>query len=269
MFITSPYNDSLVFIKSSNINVFPCSRRRSTLVDGSSGSILDKHYIPFDPEARLNTEANNRKHSGLNGFKQSYIYDWNETTGKLSIVLAGYLFDINLGDNFKTPATLGAQMDELFDVGDSYTIYAKIMTGYTQFFSGGAGVPAASTKVLRHQTAADTIPNSLDMLLDGTNEQDINCYYFTGLTLTHERQLSNSENIVYLPLIKKDNGTWQVCESSKLPNIDHGSSANSISVGTLVAESIELASGGALASLVIGTNASTGKKQLQFTTKTT
>ena len=263
MFINSSDDSSLVFIRSNNINVFPCSRRRSTLVDSDSGSVLDKYYIPFDPEARLNTEANNRKHSGLNGFKQSYIYDWNEVTGKLSIVLAGYLFDIQLDDNSKTPALLGAQMETLFN-NNPQNIFAKIRIGDTPFFSGGAGVPEARTKVLAHLTATGAIPNSLDTLLGGTDDQEIDNYYFTGLALTYMRKESASENIIYLPLIEKVNGKWQVYEHSKLPNIDHGSIADSVKVGTLEANSVKIAGSTVASMKVVETDKDVF--QLQFTT---
>lgn len=258
MFIQSPDDTSLVFIQSNKINVFPCSRRRSTPI--SSGD--SEYYIPFDPEARLNTEANNRKHSGLNGFKQSYIYDWNEDTGKLSMVLAGYLFDIQLGDTYSTPATFGNHLETtVFNGINPTVIYAKIKMAPTAFFSGGDGVPEATTKVLTGQFKTETVPNCLDLLWGSNGEQPIDNYYFTGLALTCGKSTTESENIIYLPVVKKDNGNWKVCESSMLPKVDHGSTANSVKVGLLEADSIQI-SGNSAASLTIGTN--NGKPQLQF-----
>lgn len=98
MFVKPNTDTELIFIKSKYINVFPCGRRRSELVDAdnNNNTVSDQYYIPFDPEARLNTEANNRKHSGLNGFTQSFLNKcWED--GKnlyISLVLNGYLFDI-------------------------------------------------------------------------------------------------------------------------------------------------------------------------------
>ena len=82
MFIINKDTSQLAFLKSTAVKAFPCSRRRSTLidVDGRADTVEDRYYIPFDPEARLNTESNIRKHSGLNGFKQSYIQEWNDIT---------------------------------------------------------------------------------------------------------------------------------------------------------------------------------------------
>ena len=82
--------NGLVFIKSKNINAFPCGRRRGIINKESAADV----YIPFDPEARLNTEANNRKHSSINGFKQSYLKWTND--GTLLLVIEGYLFNITL-----------------------------------------------------------------------------------------------------------------------------------------------------------------------------
>lgn len=261
MFITSQDDSSLIFIKSKYINAFPCSRRRSTLVASASGTVSDKYYIPFDPEARLNTEANNRKHSGLNGFKQSYLYDWNETTGKLCIVLAGYWFDIHLSDTLKTPSELGEYLESLFAAGNLTKIYAKIKMASTPFFSGGGGVPEARTSVLIHQTADAAIPNSLDMLYNEGDPQEIDSYYFAGLTLTHQQKTTESENIVYLPILEKSDNRWRICESSRLPNVEHGSATNSVKVGLLEADSVSI-SGNSAVSLVIGKN--NGKPQLQF-----
>ena len=93
----------LTFIKSSNIQAYPCGRRRAVEDrDLNDNDIVeaDEHIrIPFDPEARLNTEANNRKHSSLNGYTQTYLKEWDEKKKLLTVALAGYLFNITLTDN--------------------------------------------------------------------------------------------------------------------------------------------------------------------------
>ena len=99
---THLYDESmLTFIKSTNIQAFPCGRRSSAVnYDKNSDGKLDneKYYFPFDPEARLNTEANNRKHSSLNGYTQTYLKQWNTDSKLLTMSLAGYLFSIYLVD---------------------------------------------------------------------------------------------------------------------------------------------------------------------------
>ena len=47
----------LTFIKSTCIQAYPCGRRRIPDQTAETAGFR----IPFDPEARLNTEANNRK----------------------------------------------------------------------------------------------------------------------------------------------------------------------------------------------------------------
>lgn len=81
---------AVAFVKSTDISAYPCGRRRST---------QNSSNIPFDPEARLNTEANNRKHSSLNGFTQTYIEKWDAGNKRLTLAIAGYLFDIILEDS--------------------------------------------------------------------------------------------------------------------------------------------------------------------------
>jgi hypothetical protein len=92
---------NLTFVESTNIQAYPCGSRRSTFIsadtnnDGTTATNEGK-YIPFDPEARLNTEANNRKHSSLNGYTQTYLKDWDEANKTLTLSLAGHLFTIKL-----------------------------------------------------------------------------------------------------------------------------------------------------------------------------
>ena len=107
---THLYGESmLTFIKSTNIQAFPCGRRSSAInYDKNSNSKIDddeKYYFPFDPEARLNTEANNRKHSSLNGYTQTYIKQWDTSQKALTMSLAGYLFSIYLVDKQTSPNT--------------------------------------------------------------------------------------------------------------------------------------------------------------------
>lgn len=227
---------SLVFIKSNNVNVFPCSRRRSTPVSSGAGA-LDKYYIPFDPEARLNTEYNNRRHSGLNGYKQDYIYNWNEKDKKLSIVLAGYLFEIKLDENTDTPSKFGNKIAEVAKLTESdNVIYAKIVLADVTFLAKTDQVPEATTKVLRNQTDTKEVSSSLDTLLDANcKAEEPDNYYFTGLSLTTKKTTdATGSHIICLELLEKPSGKdWQIHEPSRLPAITHGITENSVSVGNL------------------------------------
>ena len=77
------------FIKSSNINVFPCAYRGYTNAETRQ---------PFDPESRLSTEQSFLRLSNLK-HKNSYVVSWdinnnNTSTHKLEFVLGGYYFVI-------------------------------------------------------------------------------------------------------------------------------------------------------------------------------
>ena len=221
---------SLVFIKSNNISVFPCSRRRSTPVSTGDG-VLDRYFIPFDPEARLNTEHNNRRHTGLNGYKQDYIYEWNEQ--KLSIVIAGYLFEIKLDESTNTPGKFGTKVAEAadLDLDSDNVIYAQIALTNVIFLAQNEYIPDASTPVLRNQTNTQAVSSSLDILLDiNSKADDTNNYYFTGLSFTTNPE--SGDDFIYLKLLKYDN-TWQIYEPSRLPAITHGDTENSVSVNNL------------------------------------
>ena len=213
----------LVFIKSKNINVFPCGRRRSQ-VDTKNYS-----YIPFDPEARLNTEANNRKHSGLNGFSQSYIYDWtyNSNSGLLSIVLGGYLFNIILDKNYRIDKDLGIALETYF--GNASSIFANIKLESVIFFSGTNEVPQATTEVLRDQLLNDEPAQCLDFF-NGTDTNDANSFYFSGLTLSAQDLTDKKSGMISLQILAKDNGVWHIHYPSELPKIEHGDTKASIKI---------------------------------------
>lgn len=263
MFVKPDTSSPLVFIRSKYVRAFPCSRRRSTLVDsdGDNNSIHDKYYIPFDPEARLNTESNNRKHSALNGFKSSYLYNWsvNEDSGigSLAIVLAGYLFEIQLPAEYSTPALFGSAL------GTGNAIYANIGVEDVLFFSGAAGVPETTTEVLRDQTSNAAPTGSLDLLVPGESAEEADSYYFSGLSFSAAQLNDNRAYSIKLLQKDKDN-KWQVCETSRLPEINHGETPASVKVGTLEADSINIAGAHPSTLNIVETN---GKYQLQFTTK--
>ena len=264
MFIQNADN-KLVFIKSKNINVFPCGRRRSELVDvdGDDKTVSDRYYIPFDPEARLNTEANNRKHSGLNGFKQDYLLSWSVSAGALSIVIGGYLFTIKLDSTYNTDGLFGAKIDSYF--GNTATkIYANIMLNEVEFFEGTSTVKKAGTLILRDQKLAmdkyGDPQSCIDLLIDPPEElakksdfnlaawkADSNNYYFSGLSFSTEELTSKDDRnkVISLRLLVKEAGVWQIYNPSRLPNIEHGETKDSIKIpgdlavaGTLTANTV-------------------------------
>ena len=217
MFIETHINDeiTLTFLKSANVQAFPCGRRRSALITADvngDGNITTEegYHIPFDPEAKLNTEANNRKHSSLNGYTQTYVKGLSDDT--LSIALAGYLFNIkaeegstydsiggsiatalrnfyvatNINDSYESEAEKLAAENALRSTFDTEAkkIYANIRLEDLQLFTG---FQQYMTSVLRDQTG-DEIPSVyLDLYNNAVNDNDYNnCdnYYFSGLSFS-------------------------------------------------------------------------------------
>jgi hypothetical protein len=209
MFIETHKNDNIIltFLKSLNVQAFPCGRRRSNLVevDNDGDRTPDtSYYIPFDPEAKLNTEANNRKHSGLNGYTQTYVKGLNSDV--FSIVLAGYLFDIKAGNtysdignsiatalrNFYVAENLGtsyeseeaeetdrARLENDFDKNTK--LYANIKLEDIQLLTG---FQEYTTSVLRDQNG-DGIPSVyLDICTAEGNASLADSYYFSGLSFS-------------------------------------------------------------------------------------
>jgi hypothetical protein len=221
-------NNGLVFIKSKNIQAFPCGRRRSNLIDAdkSSDTRNDRYYIPFDPEARLNTEANNRKHSGLNGFKQSYLKSWI-SDGIITFVIEGYLFTIT-AEEYATDVVFGNAIEKL--LGTANTIYANIQLANIKFFDGMAGVGESATEVLRDQSLNEEPSNCLDLLIDNADKSSPDSYYFSGLSFSTKDKSNSKSGLYSVQILAKDDTGWHIYNPFRLPNIEHGNLRHSIKV---------------------------------------
>lgn len=207
----------LAFIKSVNVQAYPCGRRRSDFIqydtdgDGATGD-SEGYRIPFDPEARLNTEANNRKHSGLNGFTQTYLVDWDKTNKVLSMSLAGYLFNITLDDKY-IATTRGEYTFNVNNFGSDLAgsanlnaptatkIYANILIEDVHLFS--SDFKEYYTGILRDQSTAGRPLTSIDIITEAALTDETidykslskaeNCY-FSGLSFSTVPLTGDTEN---------------------------------------------------------------------------
>jgi hypothetical protein len=270
---------NLAFIDSSDINVFPCGRRRSRLVDATDANEPTVGYLPFDPEARLNTEANHRKHSALNGYKQSYVLSFNSSDNTLSFVIGGYSFIVKLR---KLIGNFAADLVNTYFSGAT-AIYANIKLEDIVLLSGTSEVPQALTTILRDQTGDGPPLTCLDLSYAETDDKkdkkkDEKKYYFSGLSITASNKVvkaGKNQQVLSLKILEsvEDHTTgsisWRIPNESLLPNIDHGSVDNSIKVGIIEADEIKIGEDKkpvAMLDLVkLKSGNDTGKYQLQFT----
>lgn len=265
----------LVFIKSLNVQAFPCGRRRGFVdKDGDTDTTVnDQYYIPFDPEARLNTEANNRRHSGLNGFTETYLKEWDEEAGQLVLSLAGYLFRIKLdkstseASDYASVANFVSNFLNTRDTAgsniftDADKIYANIRIEETALYSG---FTRYNTSVLRNQSKTEDDIVNIDILktfsdnnqtIDTSDRQNPENYYFSGLSfsvrpltgdnehITRSSKVVPRENqlpqqVISLCILEKIDNTWQIHQPALLPKIEHGNTTDSISVGDLTTHDI-------------------------------
>lgn len=244
-------DNKLAYLNSLNVKVFPSGRRKSELVNEKD--LKERYHIPIDPEARLNTEANHRKHSGLNGYKQSYVLDWaEESKESILLVLAGYLFNIKLSDayvsknNQSTAQLLGKYLAENLKDTNGKTvvddkIFVNILTADVTFFSSVDGSAnnedtKVSTEILRDQSFNALPEACLDLLKPGEPQNKATSYYFSGLSFSSEplddfKAISSGQHVASLPILTKDdNDVWQVYEPSRLPVIEHGETENSVKI---------------------------------------
>lgn len=257
----------LAFIKSLDVQAFPCGRRRSELVTfddtNSDGNIenAEHYYIPYDPEARLNTEANNRKHSSINGFTQNYIKSWDDNS--ISLGIGGYLFKIktHYTDNKYHSAydAFGSTLTNILE-NTSASIYANIRIDEVPLYSG---FTTYYTSVLRDQATVkkpatvEQPSDSIDRKIDGIDEINTNpkdCFYFAGLSFSLSPLTGNfqgpagessltkadgsKQRTISLRILDNIDGTWKIHQPALLPNIEHGDTENSIKVGTVYADNI-------------------------------
>ena len=250
---------------------------------GNSEAVSDDYYIPFDPEARLNTEANNRKHSGLNGFTQTYLKDWAEGGSEfLTLSLGGYLFKIKLDSCYQTPKEFGSKLATI--TGSTDKIYANIRIEDVHLFSG---FEEYYTGILRNQSNTDVPELSLDLLkyIDEPSISDLqnsSNYYFSGLSfsaspITRRDGETRSESAfvtsnginqytISLCILQKNGEEWQVHEPAYLPNIEHGDTKDSVKLNNVTLNKIDANElthkGNPLSMLTVAPSGS--KWQLQF-----
>jgi hypothetical protein len=202
--------DDRLFIPSTDIDVFPCSRRgQSSIEDGLAG-----HY---DPEARLNTERTNRLHTAINGFKDSFIVNDNFTPGDtLVFVLAGYRVEVKnfnpraIAETLKATTTLYAHLRLRTDV-------SLDIEGYF-------------TAILGRQSTSAKNKNYLDVKYEDTVNKLSNDF-FTGISFTKDKIESTPDAAIVpynLPLFSYNKNEWQPVQASLLPKIEHGDTDNSI-----------------------------------------
>lgn len=212
----------LCWVESSEISVFPCSGRGTTLSDTIN--------VPLDLEARLATERNYTNMTANNGYKKSFI---QLEDGRLKeLVLNGYRF------TFTFTELVGREVKEGYSA-DAFTtqlgnnIYAVIKTKTTTLFTKND--ITATTPALRHLTASDS-NEALDTLTSGKP-------YFYGLAFATEdgmdklmEGLGAGQEAYFLQIIK--GGVFN--QEALLPSIDHGNTENSVKMGSVQVNSISL-----------------------------
>jgi hypothetical protein len=266
---------NMAFIQSLKIQAFPCGRRRGFIYGNTPADPSDDYYIPFDPESRLNTEDNNRKHTSLNGFTDSYIKSW--TGNKLELVVGGYFFSITANQNDFTT----------FDSLKSGTaIYANILLHKVPLLSGDD--LSYNSYILRNQSATsssdDNLPSTeIDLLravVSGeTQNKDFienkENYYFSGLSFTtvaltkDNTGYTDNQQRISLQILEKVEGAWRIYQPALLPKIEHGEEEDSVKVKKLIVEdSIKLGSEGISVPSLKVVELESGKYQLQFSNVT-
>lgn len=268
MLKTISYNDKdYAFMRSASVNAFPCSARRSF----SQSAGADEIIIPFDPEARLNTEANNRRHTSLNGFSTSYIKDFIDnsaldTDSHLVFVINGYYFDISLLEGYKTIAEFGTAIAG--QINATTKIFANISLSETTLIQGNANTEEYSTDILCSIPAGYHGSTAyLDIYSGSGSQSDKGNYYFSGLAFSKEslEETSAVTKSYSLCILEKVGGVWQLCNKSKLPNIRAGEEDGEVIMDTLVVDQVLINKTAKKPAISLDVKTVAGRPRLYFT----
>lgn len=238
----------LSFLGSKYVKVFPCGRRRAYKKDGTP--------IPFDPEAKLNTELNNRKVSGLNSINESFYVGQEWSTDLLRLVIGGYSFDIELADGYKNIADFCTKVAEFIGDSNKKAIYANIKLSKIQIYESNDSYDSSDaldsyTWVLKNQSD-DTNISHLDIKIKN-DPSTIDDFYFSGLSFSTyplvddmatdadyaHGEIYSSDNVTQqdfsIKLFIYDKG-WKLNPAILLPELSHGDTDKSVRFTELQAD---------------------------------
>lgn len=186
------------YFKSRDVRVFPSSFRGTY------------NTTTFDPEARLNTEANFIAPK-ISGNKASYIV--NYTTNKIKFVLGGYYFEIN---NIT-----------------AYNLNDKYLNIKLREFTIAENQNDANKDSERRTSLLDTWEENNDHILDYLDSED-SISYFSGLKISS----ISPESVAYAS-IKLFDAEGNLNQEAILVDLDHGKGANTLMHGVgLTADTI-------------------------------
>jgi hypothetical protein len=217
-----------VFIPSTKINVFPCSRRGQISTNGSA--------LNCDPEARLNTERTNRLRTAINGFTDSFIVNSTFTAGDtMTFALAGYRVEIrNFNPEDIASALREATGNEPSAISAHLSLHDEISLGVSDYF----------TEILYRQSSDSVDHNYIDVEYTYNSAKS---YYFMGVSFIADVDKTKAKDTVLvktaenttatkelsaanLLLFTKSENDWKLSQESLLPNVRHGSTNDSIVV---------------------------------------
>ena len=191
------------YFKSKDVRVFPSSFRGTY----KSGTDILSPEVTFDPEARLNTEANFILPKAELG-KKTYIIDYNKTSQTISFMLYGYYFEITDINNYLDEIAgknIGLKVRPIRLHDSDVTLVKEEDTPRT-------------TEVL--DSWEDDSEKILDYKLD---EQ----YCFTGLKVL-DSTMNDESSTDTINLFLEDK---TINQKYLLPTVDHGDGVNTIMHG--------------------------------------
>jgi len=207
------YNNKYYF-NSKDVKVFPASFRGDYEI--TSGEYKNQKYV-FDPEARLNTEAN-YINAGRGG--QSYIISWdaddsNPLLGTLTFVLNGYYFEVyNLNLNELVVQNGNTKVTKSFWI----TLREITLKADTDSLTGATDKD--SVRVTKVLNSFEDTGGKLDTKVIANNAE---VYIFTGLLVAEGNNVGDAGlTAINLVVDSSGNVVPQINYSAFMPNIKSG-----------------------------------------------
>lgn len=246
----------LVFAGSKYVKAFPCGRRRAYETDNTP--------VPFDPEAKLNTELNNRKIVGTSGFANSFYNGQEWSTSTLKLVIGGYSFELDLNsDNsalndfcnniakkiYFAEHNAEATVTQLKDFIKNYNnLFVNIKLAKVKLYESAEDGLDSYTWMLKNQSNDDNI-SWLDLPETANGSTEVDNFYFSGLsfslspvvdtqidsneTLYHAYDSDSTQQNFSFKLFIYSNNSWKLNPFALLPKITHGDSVDSVQITEL------------------------------------
>ena len=214
------------YFRSADVKVYPATYRGNYEI--ATGEYAGQIYT-FDPEARMQTEANIIRAGGKLSKDDTYIINWDSENKVLICVIGGYYFElsnVDLNDFVYENSDNIYKSKHLNIVTRSITIKSDTDSIYNE----NSYDSPRTTKILASQYSETSESLDVRIPVDGENEE---AYVFTGLSVdTDDNTTAATASLI--PITVSASGTPSINYAAFKPRISSGLGVNNTTSGIIV-----------------------------------